>query len=367
MYSLFRFLVIFLFSLTLSSCNHEEPEFPSFVKHIKLSANPLPLAEKTVAELNRHLKAVENGSETINDYPYIAAVILIGALENKNEDLLLEEIKQLVFFGCDIKTQDTSGAMALHYAALGGYEEISSYLQKNGLCLDAIDNLGLTPLMYALMGRADIKLEEWLCSGSRNLCQKDKMGNSLAHYAAQGGRVNMLLYLKENGVDILAHNNQGVSTVMAASYGGNLECIKFLQTEGSNMLHCASDGVNSIMYAAWGGSIDALKYCLSLGLELESVDSSGSSVVHHAAFGGHVSILRFLVQKNVDISRPNKDGLTAFVITAMAGNWTAMNYIYSNAHVSKAELLQAHQYALQYGHEECAKKIRLWLTEDTSK
>lgn len=34
-----------------------------------------------------------------------------------------------------------------------------------------------------------------------------------------------------------------------------------------------------------------------------------------------------------------------------------MNYIYSNAHVSKAELLQAHQYALQYGHEECAKKL----------
>lgn len=72
---------------------------------------------------------------------------LMSAIVEGKEDIF----NYLVNIGCNINNKDKSGLTALHFAAIYDRYNIVKALINNGAEIDAIDNIGNTPLWRAIM------------------------------------------------------------------------------------------------------------------------------------------------------------------------------------------------------------------------
>ena len=105
-------------------------------------------------------------------------------------------------------------------------------------------------------------------------------GGTAAMFASQGGHVNILKFLKENGADFQARDYGGSTPFLEAARGGRLASIEYLSSLGKDVC------------------------------DISVVDSQGWTALHATACYGYLDCVQLLVQKKFPLDKKDVDGKT---------------------------------------------------------
>lgn len=363
-------------------------EFPAS-KEAKQETNPDPMRkedDETTALQMGDSKVSTNGSKSMVMGKVIKSAI-IGGDEIKTRELLAycynvnckddhgitplllaayykhENILRLLLEqGAHPNARCNKGKTTLHWLAsvpeIPIAETLIDLLLRNRPPLEVANGEGLTPLMNACL-TGELLLATRLIGHGANVRATNSRVETALHYAADGGKAQMIPLLVSNGAELEAktfggltplhravfcpsdpsdtveqliqagadkeartgdswlrstplhiairkHNKACVSNYLesglnewrplhVAADEGSLEIIKALLDRGANIEASGPSGCRPLHIAVQEGQIKIVKVFLDRGANIEAPDSNGYSPLHFAAWGGQLEIVKALL------------------------------------------------------------------------
>eukprot|EP01126_Amoeba_proteus_P047286 TRINITY_DN5388_c0_g1_i10.p1 TRINITY_DN5388_c0_g1~~TRINITY_DN5388_c0_g1_i10.p1 ORF type:complete len:640 (-),score=125.86 TRINITY_DN5388_c0_g1_i10:55-1974(-) len=176
-------------------------------------------------------------------------------------------------------------------------EEISPALMilvEHGALVDAVNNMGETPLFYAIKTYAIHNITFLLKHGA-NPNAVDSLGNTPLHLASSMGQIATVLLLLKNGANVMLHNNE-------------------LQTP----LHLA------MMKRQWGVAY----HLLNAGSDFEAANEEGWKPVHIvASIQNSGKLMRAFIRRGADLNSQSIDGETPLDIALKYKNLETANLL----------------------------------------
>jgi ankyrin repeat protein len=193
---------------------------------------------------------------------------------------------------------DYTRMTALHFAAIGGHEEVVAYLLENGAQVEQQDGHGYTPLMYASEGghlRVVLLLLEHMGEQVQGLEVTDERdyGRTALHLAVARGHDEVVIALLRHGARADTRDLRGKSAIMTTLDQGDLKMMGLLvdhlgtqalqerDDEGRSLLHIAVERRNIYRRRRE----DGVPYLLSQGLVPNLRDNQGETALMYAARG----------------------------------------------------------------------------------
>ena len=152
-------------------------------------------------------------------------------------------------------------------------------------------------------------------------------GESVLHFAAQGGHVELVYWLVECGLDVNREDAIDNTSLHSAAAVGKVEAVHELLRLGgkASMTKVAGTYGTPLHQAALGGHKKVMSVLLHEGCPIDVVDSIGQSVLYFAAQGGHVELLGWLVECGIDVNREDANGSTPLHSAVTEGNLEAVH------------------------------------------
>jgi len=232
--------------------------------------------------------------------------------------------------GANVKVTLQNGATLLHAAAeYGNLDVVKFYISQN-VDLNACDDTGRTPLMYACEApRCPLEVVKFLVSRGAKTDVFAKDGATLLHLAALAERLDVIdMLVKTQGMDInIRRAKTGCTPLMTVAQKlGKIEVIKALILKGADPKMFSADGSSLIQCAALGNQLELLKALVAEGHDLTYQRPDGATVLHAAAFGGDEELLKYLLNENCNVGQRLKDGSTVLHCAAEARNLAVMRF-----------------------------------------
>ncbi|XP_061179386.1 putative ankyrin repeat protein RF_0381 [Saccostrea echinata] len=103
-------------------------------------------------------------------------------------------------------------------------------------------------------------------------------GETVLHYAAYGGNINVFKLLIDQGLDVQKKTNTGKTILHMCCQNGKSEMYKYLINKYPDLVElCDNDGINTLHYAVYGGNVDVFKLLIEKGLEVRKKTNSGKN------------------------------------------------------------------------------------------
>jgi ankyrin repeat protein len=137
-------------------------------------------------------------------------------------------LSKLYKFQANLDYQDSLGATALHYAALGGHIDCVHFLVKHGAALHFKDREGRDPLLWTVL-KGDIEMIKFLTAEGVNLSEStDNEKRNALHIASLIGNTSMCRFLIKSNMAINSKCNSGQTALVHAILGGRNEVVQIL-------------------------------------------------------------------------------------------------------------------------------------------
>ena len=153
---------------------------------------------------------------------------------------------------------------------------------------------------------------------------KDDEGNSLLHWAAEGGHVTTMRLLTRRGCNVDSVDGRGLTPLHWAAAMGQTKAVRELIRKGATKSMVAGVYGPPLHLAAFRGHVEAVETMLAEGCPFDAVDNDGQTVLHWAAKGGHVEVVRKLIDRGCDVNAVKANGCTSLHGAANCGNTEAV-------------------------------------------
>ena len=240
----------------------------------------------------------------------------------------IKTIKWLLEQGFSPEDSDIEGCNVFHYAAQGGSLSVLKFFKEINVDIKVTGPDGQNALHRACSGIGDINTIKWLLEQGFSPEQKDNNGLNAFHYAAQGGNLSVLKFLKEINVDTKATALYGENALHRACFGeGDIDTIKWLLEQGFSAEHKNNDGHNPFHYAAGVGNLSVLKFFKELNVDIKATSSQGDNALHGACFGkGDTNTIQWLLEQGFSPEDKDDEGRNAFHYAAGVGNLSVLKF-----------------------------------------
>lgn len=253
------------------------------------------------------------------------------ALENADGEAL-EIFHYLLSKGINVKAVDNNDQNTLHFAASNGATAFVDTLITLGVDINAKDNKGYTPIMYAAeednfeiihklaINNANLSL---LDEDEESVLKKIDLGDAdwekLAQYNWNQEQLNYLLFYQvgenqnpkiiekfiKKGANVNA-SHEGVPLVLlAAEMVVNENIIKLLLDNGMEVNVTDEDNKNVLWFA---DNTNIFKLFISKGANVNQKDSDGYSILHDAIKWGIVEYVEALVEAKANVNIDSPEG-----------------------------------------------------------
>ncbi|MDF2965973.1 MAG: ankyrin repeat and protein mask-like isoform [Rickettsiaceae bacterium] len=148
------------------------------------------------------------------------------------------------------------------------------------------------------------------------------------HYAAYKGKLDIIKYLIELGMEVDLNTSNEVPPLIYAAAQGHYEIVKFLLDKGANPNYELDvDGANPLSEAAENGHASVVELLLKAGANANGPLKNSKIPLVLAAENGHISVVELLIKAGADLN------------PVFAGTNTPLTGAITNAHPSIVELL----------------------------
>jgi len=193
----------------------------------------------------------------------------------------------------------------LHISAVQGHLEMFKWLIDNGFDFKHTSQFGLTPLHYATAGGhlelikqlitpGGLMKDDYVAICKKYLSSKDSI-NIMMGLAAQGGHVEVMKLLVENGADINYKSPRADVIVKGTPNFNEILVFEGIKADPKlqnyNLLHTPME------LASRNGCVEAMKW-----LEEKGVPIDGHNLIYQAARKGHLDVMKWLhEEKNIPL------------------------------------------------------------------
>ncbi|KAH7488964.1 putative ankyrin repeat protein [Phytophthora ramorum] len=126
--------------------------------------------------------------------------------------------------------------------------------------------------------------------------------------------------LLNDGTNINAMNEVGITPLRLALDSGNTEMAAVLLEHGADMTAGKQDGSSMLHVAVRSGNKEMVQLLLDRGADLSATDGNGSSTLHIAVKSGNVEMVQLLLEKDADITAKEEDGSTVLHVAVSSRN-----------------------------------------------
>ena len=228
----------------------------------------------------------------------------------------------------------TDGSTALHWAARGIQNSpLVNYLIEQGAPVNAITNIGLSPLFCAIISGRDDLIATFITSGA-DVYQNGPNKRNIFHYAIQYSHSALPRLISNANLLPLLHqpNADGFTPVHQAckSYSDNNIArllIDSLETYSTNTKD--SHGNNYLHILAAAKNHNALEKALSISQAdtlLSERNCRGETPLHSAAATGCIKCIQLLLDKGAVFHRCH-EGKSPFLISCLYGHEEAADIL----------------------------------------
>ena len=234
--------------------------------------------------------------------------------------------------------QNNLGCTPLHLAAGKGSfsicEKLVIWLQENLRDQNPRCNKGLSPL-YKAARTGQLTIVDFFCNTLKlqNPRIHDELGkeHTVLHIAARYGHapiVNYVLESSDNGNRNPARLDDGMTPLHFAAMGGKLEVLELFLKYGVDINVKDKNGMTALYHAATKGNMAACRF-LSDSMPFSKANN-GCTPLHVVAHDGDVEIFKVLCPRGQDVSPKNEDGDTPLHMVAQTGHLKMFEYIFWN-------------------------------------
>jgi ankyrin repeat protein len=251
----------------------------------------------------------------------------------------LEVVKWLAEqHGVSLMTENNDGLQPIHYACSNRHLKVVKWLAaRDGVSLTAEAKNGSQPIHVACQG-GHLELVKWLQQHYEvSLTAEAHNGWQPIHSACFNGHLEVVKWLAdEDGVSLTAEDNDGSQPIHCACDNGHLEVVKWLaqqdggkcggleldeatgclvhlweMEDGVSLMAENNDGWQPIHYACSNGHLEVVKWLAARdGVSLTAEDNDGWQPIHYACSNGHLEVVKWLAQQDgVSLMAEDNDGL----------------------------------------------------------
>ncbi len=143
--------------------------------------------------------------------------------------------------------------------------------------------------------------------------------SSLLIKAAQKGRLKIVTFLVQQGIDIESRDSAGDTPLIEAAYYGQLAVVKYLIKQGANINATDIKGSTALSEATSKWHKEVVKYLLEKGADINLANQWGSTPLHRATSVGtlkkpedrfDIDLINLLLKYNPDLNRLSSNGQT---------------------------------------------------------
>uniref|UniRef100_A0A8C5ANB8 Tetratricopeptide repeat, ankyrin repeat and coiled-coil containing 1 n=1 Tax=Gadus morhua TaxID=8049 RepID=A0A8C5ANB8_GADMO len=247
-------------------------------------------------------------------------------------------VSLLCMRGAKLDHVDKSGQCALVHAALRGHAEVLQYLleldwgpgEQQGPGGQKGKALQQALVAAASMGHTQV-VRDLLALTNEHAVQMDEhdtlWGETALTAAAGRGKLEVCVYLLEEGAAVQQANRRGVAPLFCAVRQGHWQIAELLLQHGADVNISDKQGRTLLMVAACEGHLSTVDFLLTKGASLTSVDKEGLTPLSWACLKGHQNVVQFLVEQGALIDHTDKNGRTPLDLAAFYGDADIVQYL----------------------------------------
>ncbi|PRD22307.1 UNVERIFIED_CONTAM: Ank3 [Trichonephila clavipes] len=275
---------------------------------------------------NEHLDVIKllirNGA-VINIWNNIHDSPLFLAIENGN----FEIIEFLIAEGADINLTNFFGFKALHFSILHRKKEVVAYLIQKGANIND-PCYRQTPLQLAVQNN-DFEMAQVLINNGAEIDAESDSGLTPLCLAVRNNNKEIVKILLKYGADINYGESLPLSTAIVFGLNNIAEIL--LDNEKIDIHYCGIDGNSLLHIAAKQGNHFIVESLLDRGADANAITlQNGISSLHCAADAGYVEIVKILLKNKAKINAVSNDGLTPLLLATSKGHASVVKLLLEN-------------------------------------
>jgi ankyrin repeat protein len=224
-------------------------------------------------------------------------------------DLLLER-------GANVNLKNASGASPLHEAARSGKIEVMQTLIRNGAEINAQDAKGNSVLHVAVPADSHLEAINLFLSSGANINLQDEHGDSPLHIAILLNRSEEIIRnLLKRGADVTIRDTDGKTPLYLAIERSRAKIIPILLENGSDIFAVDNKGITPFE-RAFNGDPSIVLLLINEKTTFQN-DSEGNTILHlttRSVSVGSAYILNKILDHGASIDARNKAGDTSLTI-----------------------------------------------------
>jgi ankyrin repeat protein len=205
-------------------------------------------------------------------------------------------------------------------AADGDLEGVKKLLLKDPRLINALDDVGRTPLLLAVLSQKE-EVFKFLTTQGADVNLADKVGMSPLLFVSYMGLADWADLLIGKGAEI---NSQAhvlrFTPLHLAARAEKKDCAALLIAKGAKLDLRDRDGNTPLLTAAWYGRGEVVRLLLDKGALPDEKDAFGSTSLHLAALNGFKDIVEFLISEGADPAVKNERNGTPVSIAKREGH-----------------------------------------------
>ncbi|KAG5329239.1 AKD1A protein, partial [Acromyrmex charruanus] len=218
---------------------------------------------------------------------------------------------------------DSTGATALHHAAITGHPAVITALANiPRIVLDTTDKKGQTPL-HCACAKEHLDAVEVLIGLGANVDAQDNDGNTPLHVATRTRHTGIAQLLLKAGANTELIDAEGFTPLHVAASQGCKGILDSMIQHGADLNKQCKNGNTSLHLACQNNEVETVEILINKGVDLNCLNLRLQSSIHIAAEMGHTDICELLLAAGANIEQKEQSGRTPLYIAAR-GSFTAI-------------------------------------------